>query len=109
LTSPRRALADAPTDRLISSSISPPKTLATADGCLLLRTEARRLANDSVSGSAGKMVFRRVARRGGGLRGFADGSIEKRARSCASVSLISAVMSGAFSKALVKILGGGNL
>lgn len=52
---------------------------------------------------------RRVARLWDDDRDLADGSMEKRARSCASVSLIRAVMSWEFSKALVKILGGGNL
>lgn len=67
-----------------------------------------RLAMDSVcAASAGNTVPRRVARRCDALA--ADWSSVNRARSWASVSLIRVVMSGVFSRALVKRFGGGKL
>lgn len=60
------------------------------------------------------MVCRRFDGRGGSgfcrvAGGGGGGGTEKRARSCASVSRISVVMSGLVRRALVKILGGGKL
>ena len=54
-------------------------------------------------------AFEDDAGSGGALAGGGGGGTEKSARSCASVSRISEVMSWFASRALVKILGGGNL
>lgn len=61
-TSPRGPRVDVPADRLISSIISEPSTRATADWLRLPRAEYMRLAIDSFSVSAAKVVPRRVAR-----------------------------------------------
>jgi hypothetical protein len=91
-------------DLSISIIMSPPRTLETADRFLGSLAAYILLAIDWPGATPGNIVPRLVA-----LLEDVDGPTENNARSCASVSRISVVMSWFRSRALAKIFGGGKL